>query len=125
MLSSPDMCLYHAKTACLPQYSYCDRGSIYTRNFSVKNWLVSDIQVPLLASYSVSYKVTNTWVPQVITTFSVLPWNTVKGSWEEKKKQHSISIAHFTTPLGERASKWATCQFFMEPRNFEPKVCRI
>ena len=57
---------------------------------------MSDFQVPLFASYSVSYQVSNAWVSQVITTFSVLPHDTVKGSWEEKKRQHSTSTAYLS-----------------------------
>ena len=66
---------------------------------------MSDFQVPLLASYSVSYQVSNTWVSQVITTFGVLPQDTVKGSWKEKKRQHSTSTVYLSRALGERASK--------------------
>ena len=65
---------------------------------------MSDFQVPLLASYSVSYQVSNTWVSQVITTFGVLPQDTVMGCWEENKRQHSTSTAYFSRALGERAS---------------------
>ena len=56
---------------------------------------------PLLASYSVSYQVSNTWVSQVITTFGVLPQDTVKGSWEEKKRQHSTSTVYYLGPWGK------------------------
>ena len=66
---------------------------------------MSNFQVPLLASYSVSYQVSNNWVSQVITTFGVLPRDTVKGSWEIKKRQHSTSATYLSRALGERASK--------------------
>ena len=79
--------------------------------------------MPLLASYSVSYQVSNTWVSEVITTFGVLPRDTVRGSWKEKKRQHSASTAYLSRALGERASK--TCRFCMQPKKFSSKVCRI
>ena len=66
---------------------------------------MSDFQVPLLASYSVSYQVTNTWVSKVITTFGVLLGDTVKGSREEKKRLHSTSTAYLSRALRERALK--------------------
>ena len=47
----------------------------------------------------------NTWDSQVITTVGVLPQDTVKGSWEEKKRQLSTSTAYLSRALGERASK--------------------
>ena len=35
-------------------------------------------------------------IPGVITTFGVLPQDTVKGSWEEKKRQHSTFTASYS-----------------------------
>ena len=75
-----------------------------------------DFQVPLLASYSVNYQVSNTWVSQVITTFGVFPQDTVKGSWEEKKRQHCTSTVYLSRALGERASKT------LFPRVGDPQV---
>ena len=91
---------------------------------------MSNFQVPLLASYSVSYQVSNTYVSQVITTFGVLPWDTVKGSWEEKKGQHSTSTAYLSRALGKRASKTlfpqvGDLQVLHAAQNFSLKVCRI
>ena len=43
----------------------------------MKNEHSNLVKVPLFASYSVSYQVSNAWVSQVITTFSVLPHDTV------------------------------------------------
>ena len=77
---------------------------------------MSNFQVPLLASYSVSYQVSNTWVSQVITAFGVLPQDTVKGSWEEKKRQHSTSTVYLSRALGERALK------MLFPRVGDPQV---
>ena len=88
----------------------------------MKNELVSDFQVPLLASYSVSYQVSNTWFSQVITTFGVLPQGTVKVSWEEKKRHHSTSTAYLSRALGEERQRRRFC---MQPGIFSSKVGRI
>ena len=82
---------------------------------------MSDFQVPLLASYSVSYQVSNTWVSQVITTFSVLTQDTVKGSWEEKKRQHSTSTAYLSRALDALSPSGQPTGFACSPNFFHQK----
>ena len=60
----------------------------------------------------------NTWVSQVITTFGVLPENTVKGSWEEKKRQHSTSTAYLSI---DALSQSARPRIACSPKFFHQK----
>ena len=55
VLSSLDPCLFFAKDAWTPWYTYWDRGSIYIKNYNEKNRSESEYRAPLYASYSVSY----------------------------------------------------------------------
>ena len=105
MLSSLDTCLFHALDAWVPQCTNWDKGSIYIRNHSEKNWAESDFRAPLHASYSLSYYMTNTSASHMRTTCIVVPVNTLEGNWVEKKRQHSPPNTYLSTPLGERASK--------------------
>ena len=90
---------------------------------------MSNFRVPLLAATQLVIKCQ---IPgsQVITTFGVLPQNTVKGSWEEKKGQNSTSTPYLSRALGERVSKTlfpqvGDLQVLHAAGIFSSKMCRI
>ena len=86
VLSSLHTCLFYAKDAWVPEYTYWDKESMYIRKHSEKNMSDSDFRAPLYASYSLSYYMTNTSVSQMITTCIVLPVDTLEGNWVENEK---------------------------------------
>ena len=104
VLSSLHTCLFYAKDAWVPEYTYWDKESMYIRKHSEKNMSDSDFRAPLYASYSLSYYMTNTSVSQMITTCIVLPVDTLEGNWVENERQHSPSNTNLSIPFGERAS---------------------